>query len=211
MKPLPTFESRVMPVIVLTHVNQAMKLAEALWSGGIDVMEITLRHPAGLSCIREIAQFMPQMKVGAGTVLSADDLNRVQEAGAQFALSPGCTDDIRQRASELDIPFIPGVMTPSEVLAQASQGVSVMKLFPAAQAGGIAMLKSLYGPMPHVRFCPTGGVQLSNLAEFLALPNVPFVGGTWICPPNLIESGDFSRIRTLAAEATALAQQTTHQ
>jgi 2-dehydro-3-deoxyphosphogluconate aldolase / (4S)-4-hydroxy-2-oxoglutarate aldolase len=201
----PAFVSRVVPVIVITHPAQAVPLAHALLEGGIDVMEITLRHKAGMAAIEQVAKHVPQMCVGAGTVTRAQEMAQVQAAGATFALSPGMTDALVQAAVLCKLPFMPGVMTPSEVLAARDYGFGLVKLFPAAQAGGLAMLKALTGPLGDMRFCPTGGVSLSNLNEFLKQPNVAMAGGSWLTPLEAIERGDWQEITRLAREATSAA------
>jgi 2-dehydro-3-deoxyphosphogluconate aldolase/(4S)-4-hydroxy-2-oxoglutarate aldolase len=203
---LPAFTSRVVPVIALNDVAQAVPLAHALLAGGVDVMEITLRTPAGLAAIETVARAVPEMHLGAGTVTRVADVQRVVDAGARFALSPGCTPALVRAVQAVSLPFVPGVMTPSEVMAARDHGFSLMKLFPAAQAGGLAMLQALGGPLGDVRFCPTGGVNLANLASFLALPNVAMVGGTWLTPADALASGDWARITRLAREATQATQ-----
>jgi 2-dehydro-3-deoxyphosphogluconate aldolase / (4S)-4-hydroxy-2-oxoglutarate aldolase len=195
------FTSKIVPVITITHVDQAVPLAEALLAGGIDVMEITLRHPAGLTAIAAVARHVPAMHVGAGTVLSAHDVQRVANAGAAFALSPGCTPALVQAVKAVQLPFIPGVMTPSEVMSAREYGYSVMKLFPASVAGGVDMLKALGAPLSDVKFCPTGGVGIDNLKSFLALPNVAFVGGSWLTPVDALARGDWALVARLAREA----------
>lgn len=200
---LPQFASRVLPVIVISNVSQAVPLAHALLEGGVDVMEITLRHAAGLAAIEAVAKYVPQMLVGAGTVTHAAEMQRVKDAGARFALSPGLTLQLVEAAHESALPFVPGVMTPSEVMIAREQGFELLKLFPAAQAGGVAMLKALAGPLGDMRFCPTGGVSLNNMAEYLALPNVAMVGGSWLTPIDLVEQGQWSRITELARQALA--------
>lgn len=202
----PAFVSRVVPVIVITRPEQAVPMAHALLEGGIDVMEITLRHQAGLAAIEQVAKHVPHMHVGAGTVTRVEEMARVQAAGATFALSPGLTDALVQAAMNCKLPFMPGVMTPSEVMAARDFGFSIVKLFPAAQAGSIAMLKALSGPLGDMRFCPTGGVSLSNLSEFLKQPNVAMVGGSWLTPLEVVERGDWKEITRLAREATDIAK-----
>lgn len=202
----PRFASRVVPVIVLTDAKQAVPLAHALLEGGIDVMEITLRSDVALDAIEAVAKAVPQMHLGAGTVTRASDVPRVIDAGARFALSPGCTDALVDAMRATGLPFIPGVMTPGEVMRARDQGFTLMKLFPAQQAGGIGMLKALGAPIPDVSFCPTGGVSPQNLRDFLALPNVAMAGGSWLTPADALRDGDWARITQLAREATALAQ-----
>ncbi len=201
----PAFTSRVVPVIVLTDAAHAVPLAHALLAGGIDVMEITLRSDAALAAIEAVARAVPAMHVGAGTVTRVADVARVVDAGARFALSPGCTDALVQAVRDARLPFVPGVMTPGEVMRTRDMGFGLMKLFPAAQAGGLAMLKALGAPLPDVAFCPTGGVSPETLADFLALPNVAMAGGSWLTPADALAQGDWARITRLAAEATVTA------
>ena len=198
----PAFQSRVVPVIVITDVAQAVPMAHALLEGGVDVMEITLRHSAGLPAIAAVAKAVPEMHVGAGTVTRASEVQSVIDAGATFALSPGMSVDILKQAIDKALPFVPGVMTPSEVMVARELGFSLMKLFPATQAGGLGMLKALAGPLGDVQFCPTGGVSLDNMNDFLALSNVARVGGSWLTPVALAEQGDWAGITRLAREAT---------
>jgi 2-dehydro-3-deoxyphosphogluconate aldolase/(4S)-4-hydroxy-2-oxoglutarate aldolase len=200
----PAFTSRVVPVIVLQDTAHAVPLAHALLEGGIDVMEITLRSPAALASIEAVAKAVPQMHLGAGTVTRLAEVQQVIDAGAKFALSPGCTDALVGEVKKALLPFIPGVMTPGEVMLRREQGFTLMKLFPAAQAGGLAMLKALGAPMPDVRFCPTGGVSPENLKDFLKMPNVAMAGGSWLTPADAMAAGDWKRITQLAREATAL-------
>jgi 2-dehydro-3-deoxyphosphogluconate aldolase / (4S)-4-hydroxy-2-oxoglutarate aldolase len=201
----PAFVSRIVPVIVITDPAQAVPMALALIEGGIDVMEITLRHVAGLAAIEQVAKHVPQMHVGAGTVTTAEEMIRVKSAGATFALSPGMTQGLVNAAVECKLPFMPGVMTPSEVMTARDYGFGLVKLFPAAQSGGIAMLKALGGPLGGMQFCPTGGVSLSNLEEFFKQPNVAMVGGSWLTPLDVVQRGDWKGITRLAREATDIA------
>jgi len=201
----PAFTSRVVPVIVLTNPAHAVPLAHALLEGGIDVMEITLRSTAALASIEAVAKAVPQMHLGAGTVTRVAEVQRVIDAGAKFALSPGCTDAMVEAVRAAKLPFIPGVMTPGEVMHRREQGFTLMKLFPASQAGGLGMLKALGAPIPDVMFCPTGGVSPENLKDFLRLPNVAMAGGSWLTPVDAMNAGDWKRITQLAQEATDLA------
>jgi len=201
----PVFTSRVVPVIVLNDPAHAVPLAHALLEGGIDVMEITLRSDAALASIEAVAKAVPQMHLGAGTVTRVAEVQRVMDAGATFALSPGATDALVEAVKAANLPFIPGVMTPGEVMHRREQGFSLMKLFPAQQAGGLAMLKALGAPIPDVQFCPTGGVSPDNLRDFLKLPNVAMAGGSWLTPADALATGDWKRITRLAREATAIA------
>jgi 2-dehydro-3-deoxyphosphogluconate aldolase/(4S)-4-hydroxy-2-oxoglutarate aldolase len=180
-------------------------LARALLEGGIDVMEITLRSNAALASIEAVAKAVPQMHLGAGTVTRVAEVQQVIDAGARFALSPGCTDALVEAVKAAKLPFIPGVMTPGEVMQRREQGFMLMKLFPAAQAGGLGMLKALGAPIADVMFCPTGGVSPENIQDFLKLSNVAMAGGSWLTPTDALAQGDWARITKLASEATALA------
>lgn len=196
--------SPVMPVIVIDNPADAVPLARALVAGGIRVLEVTLRTPAALGAIRAIADAVPDAVVGAGTVVGADDLQRATEAGARFAVSPGATPALLRAGREAAIPLLPGVMTPSELIQGIEQGYDSFKLFPAAQAGGVGMLKALGGPFPQVLFCPTGGIDAASAPSFLALPNVACIGGSWLCPAERVRAGDWAAITALAQAAAAL-------
>ena len=196
--------SPVMPVIVLEEVAHAVPLARALVAGGIRVLEVTLRTPVALDCMRAIAAEVPEALLGAGTVLSAADLDAAAKAGAVFAISPGASPALLEAARNSPIPFLPAVMTPSDVITAMDAGFDTFKLFPAAQAGGMAMLKALGGPFPQARFCPTGGIDAASAPAFLALPNVACVGGSWLCPAELVRAGDWDAITALARAAAAL-------
>lgn len=197
-------ESPVMPVIVLEEVAHAVPLARALVAGGIRVLEITLRTAVALECIRAIAAEVPDAILGAGTVASPADLDAAAKAGATFAISPGASPELLAAARSAPIPFLPGVMTPSDVITAMATGLDTFKLFPAAQAGGIGMLKALAGPFPDLRFCPTGGIDVNSAPDFLALPNVACVGGSWLCPADRVRAGDWDAITALARAAVAL-------
>ncbi|HEX5393928.1 MAG TPA: bifunctional 4-hydroxy-2-oxoglutarate aldolase/2-dehydro-3-deoxy-phosphogluconate aldolase [Rhodocyclaceae bacterium] len=202
---LPQFATRVLPVVVITNPDHAVPMARALLAGGIDAIEITLRHPSALESLARVAREVPDMVVGAGTLLTPADVDRVLSAGARFALAPGATPALLDAAAAAGLPFVPGVMTPSEAMAARDRGYRLLKLFPAAQAGGLAMLKALGSPLPDLRFCPTGGVSAANLAEFLAQPNVALAGGSWLTPAAAAEAGDWNTITSLAREACAIA------
>lgn len=196
--------SPVIPVIVLQDVADAVPLARALLAGGIQALEITLRTPAGLESIRRIAAEVPEALVGAGTVTRPEDLRAVRAAGARFAFSPGWAADLSDAAEQEGLDFVPGVMTPSEVMAAANRGHRAMKLFPASVAGGVPMLRALAGPFAELRFCPTGGVDASNCAQYLALPNVFAVGGSWLTPADAVRERDWPRITAIAAQAASI-------
>ena len=191
-------DAPVIPVIVLHKVEHAVPMAEALVAGGIRVLEVTLRTPQGLACIEAIAKAVPQAIVGAGTVRSAADAAAAAQAGARFAVSPGYTSKLGQACHDLKLPLLPGVATSSEIMAAMEDGLSELKFFPAAQSGGLQMLKAWQGPFGDVRFCPTGGISPANAAEFLALSNVVCVGGSWLVPSSAVEAGNWSEITELA-------------
>ena len=202
---LPVFKSRVVPVVVIQDVAQAVPMAEALLAGGVDVIEITLRSEIALAAIEVVARKVPAMMVGAGTVTRAEQVQAVLDAGARFALSPGMTPSLLAKVKSAGLPFMPGVASPSEAMLARDEGFGLMKCFPAAQLGGVDVLKAWAGPLPDLRFCPTGGVTVQNLAQFLALPNVAMVGGSWLTPAALVQAGDWAAITRLAAQAMALA------
>jgi 2-dehydro-3-deoxyphosphogluconate aldolase / (4S)-4-hydroxy-2-oxoglutarate aldolase len=196
----------VIPVIVMDRVEDALPLAEALLAGGVKVLEVTLRTAAGLPAIETIARNLPEAVVGVGTVLNADDARRASEAGARFAVSPGYTSEVGSACKRLDLPLLPGVATSSEIMAALADGFSFLKLFPAEAAGGIPLLKAWASPFGQVSFCPTGGISQATAANYLALPNVRCVGGSWLTPGDAMRAGDWARITQLARETQALRQ-----
>lgn len=212
MKPLPVTlraidvmqDAPVIPVIVLNDVAHAVPLARALVAGGIRMLEVTLRTPQALECIERIAQEVPEAVVGAGTVRSVTDAIAAGKAGARFAVSPGFTIDVGKACQDAGLPLLPGVATGSEIMQAYEAGLHELKFFPALQAGGVAMLRAWSGPFFDVKFCPTGGVSATNAPEFLALPNVVCVGGSWLTPADAMHSGDWARITALAKAARAL-------
>jgi 2-dehydro-3-deoxyphosphogluconate aldolase/(4S)-4-hydroxy-2-oxoglutarate aldolase len=197
-------DAPVIPVIVLQDPAHAVPLARALVAGGIRMLEVTLRTPVALRCIEAIAREVPAAVVGAGTVRSAADAQAAALAGARFAVSPGFTRAVGKACHELGLPLLPGVSTGSEIMLAQEEGYSALKFFPAVPAGGAAMLKAWHGPFNDVKFCPTGGISAQNAAEFLALPNVACVGGSWLTPADAVAAGDWARITELAAQASRL-------
>ena len=195
--------SPVMPVVVIEDAERAPDLARAFLRGGIRVIEVTLRTPAALRAIEAISRAEPDISVGAGTVLSTSDLQSAANAGAAFAISPGCTVPLLDAGREAPIPYLPAVATPSEVMMGLAAGYRFFKFFPAEAAGGIPMLKSFAGPFPEVRFCPTGGITQSTVRSYLELPNVLCAGGTWLSPAEALAARDWARIEALAATAAA--------
>lgn len=197
-------DAPVIPVIVLHDVAHAVPLARALVAGGIRMLEVTLRTPQALACMEAIARDVPEAVVGAGTVRSASDAQAAARAGARFAVSPGYTSRVGQACRDAGLALLPGVATGSEIMAAQEDGFSELKFFPALQAGGVAMLKAWGGPFFDVKFCPTGGISLANTADFLALPNVVCVGGSWLVPTEALAKGDWAQITQLAKDTHSL-------
>ena len=194
----------VIPVIVVQRVEHAVPMARALVEGGVRVLEVTLRTPAGLAAIEAIARAVPEAVVGAGTIRSAADARAAKDAGSLFGVSPGYTAEVGAACREAGLPLLPGVATSSEVMAAMADGLRFLKFFPATAAGGIPMLKALAGPFPDIAFCPTGGITVETAPQFLALPNVKVCGGSWLTPADALEQGDWARITALARAASAL-------
>ena len=197
-------DAPVIPVIVLHDVAHAVPMARALVAGGIRMLEVTLRTPQALACMEAIARDVPEAVVGAGTVRSKADAQAAARAGARFAVSPGYTSTVGQACRDAGLALLPGVATGSEIMRAADDGFTQLKFFPAMQAGGPAMLKAWGGPFFDVQFCPTGGVTLQNAPEFLALPNVICVGGSWLVPADALAQGDWARVTQLARDTRAL-------
>ena len=191
--------SPVMPVVVIDDADDAVPTARALLAGGIGVIELTLRTPAALSAIERVAAEVPDIVIGAGTVVSPDQAKQAADAGAKFLVTPGCTDAVVDACFESGLPFLPGASTVSEAMRLAERGLTALKFFPAEASGGVAYLKSIAGPLPSLRFCPTGGITVASAPSYLALPNVGCIGGSW-----LTASLDVATIEKLAAEAAAL-------
>lgn len=194
----------VVPVMAIDDINTAVDLAHALVEGGIPTLEITLRTEHGIKAIELIKKEVKGAIVGAGTVTNPDQLKAVEDAGAVFAISPGLHESLAKASHNSGIPLIPGVATPGEVQLALEHGIDTLKLFPAEVVGGKAMLKALYGPFADVRFCPTGGISLETAPEYLALPNVLCVGGSWLTPKEAVQNKDWAAITKLAKEASAL-------
>lgn len=196
--------SPVIPVIAIEELEQAVPLAQALVAGGIRVLEVTLRTAHGLAAIRAIAEQVPEAIVGVGTLTRPEEFAAARDAGAVFGVSPGLTAALVGAARASGLPLLPGVMTPSEVMAAREAGFAQLKLFPAVPAGGVGMLKALAGPLPDVLFCPTGGITPESAPQFLALENVACVGGSWLTPKAALHAGDWPAISALARQASAL-------
>lgn len=196
----------VVPVIVIKKLEQAVPLAKALLKGGINVLEVTLRTECAMEAIQLIAEEVPEAIVGAGTVINAKQLAEVTQAGAQFAISPGLTDELLMAASQGSIPLIPGISTVSELMAGMNYGLKEFKFFPAEANGGVKALKAIAGPFSQVRFCPTGGISLANYRDYLALESVLCIGGSWLVPEDALESGNYEKITELAQQAVQGAQ-----
>jgi 2-dehydro-3-deoxyphosphogluconate aldolase/(4S)-4-hydroxy-2-oxoglutarate aldolase len=196
----------VIPVIVIETLEEAVPLARALVDGGVRVLEVTLRTPVALQAVEAIAREVEGAIVGVGTITRPEDFEQSIKAGALFGVSPGLTPLLVDAARASRLPLLPGVMTPSDVIAARAAGFTELKLFPAQQAGGIGMLKAMAGPFPDVIFCPTGGVTAATAPDFLALPNVACVGGSWLTPRAAVTAGDWAHVTALAAQAALLAK-----
>ena len=194
----------IIPVLVVDDASVARPLAEALVAGGLPVLEVTLRTDAALDVIREMASVEGGV-VGAGTLLTPDDVTNAVAAGARFGVSPGATDRILDACEAADLPLLPGAATASEAMALLERGYTVQKFFPAEANGGAAALKAIGAPIPQVRFCPTGGVSLKNAPDYLSLSNTLCAGGSWVAPKDLVAKGDWKAIEDLAREASQLA------
>ena len=194
----------VVPVVIVDDALSAVPLARALVAGGLSVVEITLRTDAALDAIAAIAAEVAGAIVGAGTVLSADQWQAAEKAGARYMVSPGASPDLLAAARDSAVPLMPGAATASEAMRLLEEGYTIQKFFPAEPAGGAAFLKALAAPLPAVSFCPTGGIGAANAGDYLALPNVVCVGGSWVTPAEAIAAGDWSRIEALALDASGL-------
>lgn len=194
----------VIPVIIIRQLEHAAPLAKALCDGGLNVLEVTLRTPVALQAIAAMRKAVPEAVVGVGTLTRPEDFAAASVAGAQFGVSPGLTPELIAAARTVEFPLLPGVMTPTEVIAARFDGYTALKLFPAQQAGGIGMLKALASPFADVVFCPTGGITRETAGSFLALPNVKCVGGSWVTPQEHMDAGNWAAITALARDAAAL-------
>jgi len=194
----------VIPVLTIERQADAVPLARALVRGGLRVLEITLRTGVALEALRAIAGEVPDVVVGAGTVLNGRQLEQARQAGARFAVSPGCTPGLATAAAASGLPFLPGVQTVTEALALAERGFSLLKFFPADVAGGLGWLKAVSAPLAELRFCPTGGIGLDNAPAYLSLANVACVGGSWVAPRDAVAAQDWTRIERLAVAAANL-------
>jgi 2-dehydro-3-deoxyphosphogluconate aldolase / (4S)-4-hydroxy-2-oxoglutarate aldolase len=194
----------VIPVLTVSDLAHAVPLARALVEGGLRVLEVTLRTSVAIGCIEAIRKAVPEAVIGVGTLTKAVDFAAAGRAGAQFGVTPGLTPELAAAARGARFPLLPGVMTPTEVIAARAAGFSVLKLFPAHQAGGVAMLRALGAPFPDVLFCPTGGISRDSAPDYLALPNVASVGGSWVAPPAMIDANDWQGITALARDAAGL-------
>lgn len=197
-------DAPVIPVIVLHDVALAVPMARALVAGGVRMLEITLRTAQALACIEAIARDVPEAVVGAGTVRTRAEAKMAADAGARFAVSPGFTEAVAHACRDVNLPLLPGVATGSEIMMAQEAGFCDLKFFPALQAGGPAMLKAWSGPFFDVRFCPTGGVTLQNAPDFLVLPNVVCVGGSWLVPVDALAAGDWARVTCMAQQVVQL-------
>lgn len=197
--------SPVMPVLVIERVEDAVPLAEALKAGGLSVLEVTLRTDAAIEVIREIANNVDDVIVGAGTVTKPEEFAAIEEAGGMFAISPGATDALFEAGLASNMPYLPAISSVAEMMRGLEFGYEAFKFFPAEAAGGANMLKAISGPFPHVRFCPTGGINVNNFSDYLKLPSVSVVGGSWVVPTAMIDAKDWAGITQLASDAVAKA------
>ena len=203
--PMPLLgKAPVIPVLTIDAVRDAVPLAKALLAGGIKVIEVTLRTPAALEAIAAIAREVPEIVTGAGTVTKPADIAAAAKSGAKYLVSPGTPAELATALAKAALPAIPGCATPTEAMVLAAHGFRLLKFFPAEACGGVAWLSSVAAPLPDLRFCPTGGIDMRNAAAYLALPNVVAVGGSWVAPAASVTAGDFARITSLAKEARAL-------
>jgi 2-dehydro-3-deoxyphosphogluconate aldolase/(4S)-4-hydroxy-2-oxoglutarate aldolase len=194
----------VIPVLTITELEHAVPLARALSAGGLRVLEITLRTPIALAAIDAMRKALPDAVIGVGTLTRAVDFAAADRVGAQFGVTPGLTPELAAAARGARFPLLPGVMTPTELIAARAAGFNVLKLFPAEQAGGVAMLRALGAPFPDVFFCPTGGITRATAPDYLELPNVVCVGGSWLAPRAMLSAGDWAGIEALARDAAGL-------
>lgn len=198
--------SPVIPVMVINKLEHAVPLANALVEGGLNVLEITLRTSVALDAIKKIKAEVPNAIVGAGTIINLETLEKAIAVGSEFIVSPGVTDSLINAALKTGVPILPGIATSSEVMNLLEKRISEMKFFPAEAAGGIPMVKSIGGPLPQVTFCPTGGVNPKNAADYLALKNVACVGGSWMAPAGLVDAENWDEINRLTVEAVNIAK-----
>ena len=194
----------VVPVLVIDDLDKAVPLAEALVAGGLRALEVTLRTPVALKAIRAIADAVPDAEIGVGTLRTADDVKASVDAGARFGVSPGFTDVVMDAADSAGLPMLPGVATPSEAMAAADRGLKILKFFPAEANGGAPVLSAWASPLAGLKFCPTGGVSERNAKDYLSLPNVICVGGSWVAPKAAISEGRWDEITRISKEACAL-------
>jgi len=194
----------VLPVVVVERREDAVPIARALVAGGLPAIELTLRTPAALDAIRAISDEVPEILVGAGTVVTPGQAKEALDAGARFLVSPGSTPSLMAAMSDTGLPFLPGTSTVSEVLAALELGLTELKFFPAEASGGTAYLRALSSPVPAARFCPTGGITPASAPDYLGLPNVGCVGGSWLAPPDVVRRGDWAAITALATKAAGL-------
>src|SRR5271154_4010234 len=194
----------VIPVLTVASVEDGLAQAKALIAGGLYAIEVTLRTPSALEAIKAIARHVPKAVVGAGTIVSADQIDQAVAAGAKFLVSPGAPAALAKAAAQSSVPFLPGCATASEAMALRELGFRALKLFPAETVGGVRLLASLAAPLPDLRFCPTGGIDLAKAPEYLKLPNVPCVGGSWMLPKAVLAAGDFAGVEALSRQAAGL-------
>ncbi len=208
LDPTPLFEGvRVIPVLTIERAATAVPLARALVAGGLKVLEVTLRTAAALDAVRAIAREVPEAVVGVGTVTAPADIEPAINAGARYLVSPGTPSALADVLVRASVPVVPGCATVTEAMALSARGFRVLKFFPAEASGGVRWLEAVAAPLPDLRFCPTGGINLSNVGAYLALKNVVAIGGSWMVPKDAIASGDFARVQKLASDAATAGSQ----
>lgn len=207
LTPQQVFQSPVMPVIVIHDLNDAIPMAEALLNGGITALEVTLRTPVALDAVEKIAKALPDVMIGVGTVINTKQYDASVERGAQFAISPGASLNLLNHCKNGAIPFIPGTATPSEMMTALELGFDHLKFFPAEANGGTKTLSAISAALPQIKFCPTGGINIINVADYLKLPCVATVGGSWMLPNDAVKAKDWNKITELSRQAVEFIQQ----
>jgi len=202
---------KIVPVVALDDAKDAVPLAKALVAGGIDIAEVTFRTAAAQEAIERISKEVPEMLVGAGTVITPQQVETAVNAGAKFIVSPGMDVEVIRKAKELQVMIIPGAVTPSEIMLGLKEGIEIFKFFPAGNYGGLKTIKALAGPFPKITFIPTGGISAANLAEYLEFKKIEAVGGSWMCPKEMVASGNFEEITRLSKEAVEIRNQVLNQ
>lgn len=194
----------ILPVVTVHTLDEARRVSEALLAGGLPAIELTLRTPVAMEALAMLKRELPDIVIGAGTVLTVEQMQRAIDAGADFLVTPGTTTEMADALADADVPVVPGAATPTELLSLMARGFRVCKLFPASAVGGLAMLKGLAGPLSELKLCPTGGIGEDTAADYLSQPNVVCIGGSWMVPKNWLEAGEWDKVRESSAKAAAI-------